>query len=77
MSDCAGLLSLQSLNVEGNNIQQELDIRTLAALPDLRHLGLARNPVIADMDFRERRAFVVDLMPGTHSSVSCAGSVNM
>ncbi|KAL0023512.1 hypothetical protein WJX79_006039 [Trebouxia sp. C0005] len=59
-----GLLSLQSLRVEGNNIKQDLDIRTLAALPNLRHLGLAGNPVMADMDFSQQRAFLVDLMPG-------------
>ena len=61
---CAGLLSLQSLRVEGNNIKQDLDIRTLAALPNLLHLGLAGNPVMADMDFSQQRAFLVDLMPG-------------
>ncbi|DBA98927.1 TPA: hypothetical protein ACH3X1_014672 [Trebouxia sp. C0004] len=59
-----GSLSLQSLRVEGNNIKQDLDIRTLAVLPNLRHLGLAGNPVMADMDFSQQRAFLVDLMPG-------------
>lgn len=57
-------MALQSLNTGANCIRQELDIRTLAALSALRHLVLAGNPVMADMDPREQRVFIVDLMPG-------------
>ena len=60
----AGLLSLQSLQLEGNHIKHELDVRLLAALPHLQHLWLAGNPVTAGMNPREQRAFIVDLMPG-------------
>ena len=61
-------MSLQSLNIGANCITHELDIRTLAALSALRHLAVAGNPVMADMDPREQRVFVMDLMPGENSS---------
>lgn len=59
-----GLMALQSLDISSNCIKEELEVRTLAALPALRHLALAGNPVMADMDPREQRVFIVDLMPG-------------
>ena len=57
-------MALQSLDIGANCVRQELDIRTLAALPALRHLAVEGNPVMADMDPREQRVFVMDLMPG-------------
>ena len=57
-------MALQSLDIGANSIRQELDIRTLAALPALRHLAVAGNAVMADMDPREQRVLVMDLMPG-------------
>lgn len=57
-------MALQSLDFGANCIRHELDIRSLAALPALRHLAVAGNPVMADMDPREQRVFVMDLMPG-------------
>ena len=67
----AGMLSLQSLQVDGNNIQHVLDVRILAALPHLQHVWLAGNPVMAYMNPREQRAFIVDLMPGATLSLLC------
>ena len=64
---CAGLMALQSLNVGANCIKHELDIRILAALPALHHLALAGNPVVVDMDPREQRVLIMDMMPGKHS----------
>ncbi|KAL3131410.1 hypothetical protein ABBQ38_007722 [Trebouxia sp. C0009 RCD-2024] len=70
-----GLMALQSLDISGNCIEEELEVRTLAALPALRHLALAGNPVMADMDPREQRVFIVDLMPGKHSNLATCGIV--
>lgn len=75
MHCCAGLMALQSLDISGNCIEEELEVRTLAALPALRHLALAGNPVMADMDPREQRVFIVDLMPGKHSNLATCGIV--
>ena len=67
-------MALQSLDVGTNIIRQELDIRILAALPALRHLAVAGNPVMADMDPREQRVFVMDLMPGENNREEGGGN---
>lgn len=66
-------MALHYLDISSNCIEEELEVRTLAALPALRHLALAGNPVMAHMDPREQRVFVVDLMPGEISSMAGVG----
>lgn len=67
------MTALQFLSIGANSIRQELDIRTLAALTALRHLAVAGNTVMADMDPREQRVFVMDLMPGENKGVGVRG----
>ena len=60
----AGLLDLRCLQLARNAVRSRLELRTLAALPQLQDLTLAGNPVVAGMPERQRRILLWHMLPG-------------
>ena len=60
----AGLLDLRCLQLARNAVTSRLELRTLAALPQLQDLTLAGNPVVAGMPERQRRILLWHMLPG-------------
>ncbi len=60
----AGLLGLRCLQLARNAVRNRLELRTLAALPQLQDLTLAGNPVVAGMPERQRRILLWHMLPG-------------
>eukprot|EP00891_Asterochloris_glomerata_P003537 jgi/Astpho2/3537/fgenesh1_pg.00057_%23_21_t len=67
-----GLLGLRCLQLARNAVRNRLELRTLAALPQLQDLTLAGNPVVAGMPERQRRILLWHMLPGL---VICDGAV--